>query len=286
MTLKKQFNKIKENWLLILIIVLLFMAISGLNLNLFSTGILSPMDKLSLDSSVAIERGFYPPITGGFAPDIEERVRIKTAQLSTEVERGKFQESESKLKEIVDLSNSFILNQNINKYGTERNLYFSGNYELKVEVSKYNSVISQLKEIGEVKSFSENEVDITKTHRDLTTQIEAERERLQRFKTMFDESQDISDKIELTDRIFNQERTIKFLEDSLKNINQDVQYSTIYVTITEKQSEYKDVFFIKISEIVRSFTNSLNNLIKLLFILIPWIILAWLIYLIYNRFKS
>ncbi|MBI2663504.1 DUF4349 domain-containing protein [Candidatus Woesearchaeota archaeon] len=284
MTIKKQLIKVKENWLLILIIILLFIAVSGLNINLFSTGILS-QDKLSLDSSAAMERGFYPPIMGGFAPDVEERVIIKTAQLSTEVERGEFQKSESKLKEIVELSNSFILNHNVNKQGTERELYFSGNYELKVEVLKYNSVVSQLKEIGEVKSFSENELDVTGTHTDLTTQLESENERLQRFKIMFDETQNINDKIELTDRIFNQERTIKFIEDSLKNINQDVQYSTIHVNIVEKQSEYKDVLFIKISDIARSFVNSFNNLIKLLIILIPWIILALVIYFVYNRFR-
>ena len=285
MTIKKQLIKVKENWLLILIILLLLIAVSGLNINLFSTGILS-QDKLSLDSSAAMERGFFPPIySGGFAPEVQERVIIKTAQLSTEVERGEFQQAESKLKEIVELSNSFILNQNVNKQGTERELYFSGNYELKVEVSKYNSVVSQLKEIGEVKSFNENELDVTGTHTDLTTQLESEKERLQRFKTMFDETQDINDKIELTDRIFNQERTIKFIEDSLKNINQDVQYSTIHVNIVEKQSEYKDVLFIKISDIARSFVNSFNNLIKLLIILIPWIILALVIYFVYNRFR-
>ena len=286
MTIKKQLIKVKENWLLILIILLLLIAVSGLNINLFSTGILS-QDKLSLDSSAAMERGFFPPIySGGFAPEVQERVIIKTAQLSTEVERGEFQQAESKLKEIVELSNSFILNQNVNKQGTERELYFSGNYELKVEISKYNSVVSQLKEIGEVKSFSENELDVTGTHTDLTTQLESEKERLQRFKTMFDETQDINDKIELTDRIFNQERTIKFIEDSLKNINQDVQYSTIHVNIVEKQSEYKDVLFIKISDIARLFVNSFNNLIKLLIILIPWIILALVIYCVYKRFRD
>src|SRR3989344_5530812 len=286
MTIKKQLIKVKENWLLILIILLLLIAVSGLNINLFSTGILS-QDKLSLDSSAAMERGFFPPIySGGFAPEVQERVIIKTAQLSTEVERGEFQQAESKLKEIVELSNSFILNQNVNKQGTERELYFSGNYELKVEVSKYNSVVSQLKEIGEVKSFSENELDVTGTHTDLTTQLESEKERLQRFKTMFDETQDINDKIELTDRIFNQERTIKFIEDSLKNINQDVHYATIHVNIVEKQSEYKDVLFIKISDIARSFVNSFNNLIKLLIILIPWIILALVIYFVYNGLRK
>ena len=102
---------------------------------------------------------------------------------------------------------------------------------------------------------------------------------------MLDEANNINDKIQLTNLIFDQERTVKYLEDSLSNINQDVQYSTIQMTITEKQSEYKDILFIKTSEIVKSFVNSLNNLIRIIFVLIPWIAIIGLIYFIFKRYN-
>ena len=51
---------------------------------------------------------------------------------------------------------------------------------------------------------------------------------------MLTEATAVSDKIELSDRIFNQERTIKYFEDQLKNAGTRVEYSTLYVTLTEK----------------------------------------------------
>ena len=286
MTIKKQFSKIKENWLLLLIIIILFILISSLNSSFSLTSIISPIEKMVVDQSFAYGRGFIPPIQQDFAPDVKDRVIIKTASMTNEVERGKFKEAESKLMDIVRSSDSFILNQNVNKYGTDRSLYYSGDYQLKVESSKSDSVVSQLKTIGEVKSFNENEVDITGSYTNLKIQIDAEKERLQRFKEMFNEAKDINDKIQLTNLIFDQERTIKYLEDSLNNINQDVQYLTVYITITEKQSEYKDILFIKISEIVKSFVNSLNNLIRLIFVLAPWIVVIGVIYFIYKRYSK
>ena len=243
------------------------------------------MEKSLASDSLAYRGGFIPPFEQGFAPDVKERIIIKSASMSNEVERGSFKEAESKLMDIVKSSDSFILNQNVNRYGTDKNLYFSGDYQIKVQSSKYNNVISQLKSIGEVKSFSENEADITGSNTNLKIQLDAEKERLLRFKAMLDEANNINDKIQLTNLIFDQERTVKYLEDSLSNINQDVQYSTIQMTITEKQSEYKDILFIKTSEIVKSFVNSLNNLIRIIFVLIPWIAIIGLIYFIFKRYN-
>ena len=103
---------------------------------------------------------------------------------------------------------------------------------------------------------------------------------------MLNEAKEISDKIELNDRTFNQERRVKFLEDSLENVDQRVQYSTLHLSITEKQSEYANIVFVKFSEITRTFVNNLNSLIKLFFSLIPWIITITIIYYAYRRFKK
>ena len=66
-----------------------------------------------------------------------------------------------------------------------------------------------MKEIGEVTSFSENADDITEQFVDLETELVAEKERLARYKQMLSEATLVEDKIQLSDRIFNQERTIK-----------------------------------------------------------------------------
>jgi len=83
-----------------------------------------------------------------------------------------------------------------------------------------------------------------------------------------------------------EERTIKYYEEALENVNNQVSYSTVYLTITEKRSDFANAAFIKFSQIVTSFVDSINSLINLIFVLIPWAIALLIIWLIYRKFKN
>lgn len=289
MAIKDQLMKLKNNWLLIviLLVVVVFISNSG---NLISLGATSyqgvPMMAKSYVGDYAVESlGMPAPDYDGFAPEIEARVLTKTSRLATEVERGTFSETESKVKEIIELSDAFLLNEDVYNYGTKRKSYYQGTYQIKVDVNKYSFVISQLKELGEIISFNENVKDITEQYTDLKVEIEVEKSRLVRYEEMYLSAKDVSDKIELNDRIFNQERKIKYMEESLENLDNKVDYSTIYLTVTEKQSEYIDVVFMKFSELVRSLVNSLNTLINLFFVLLPWALVAFIVFFIVKKVK-
>ena len=220
--------------------------------------------------------------------EVQDRKITKIASLVTEVERGSFKDAESKLKSIVKTADAFLLNENAQKYDYDhgRRSYYSGSYTIKVEEEKYSAVVSQLKEIGEVTWFNENSDDITEQFVSLEAELQAEKERLARYKQMLAEATVISDKIELSDRIFNQERTIKYLEEQLKNTGNRVEYSTIYVTITEKQSEYVDAVLVKFSELVTKFISSVNALLKLIVGLIPYTIAVVLVWLGWKKFRK
>lgn len=286
MTIKEQFQKIKENWLIVLLLLIVFLlftslpAIEMLQQNVFQAGFAQRGYEIAVaDSKIGI--GMPSPAMYGdsFAPEAAERKITKTASLSTEVERGTFKDAESKLKSIVTASDAFLLNENVQKYDQGRRSYYSGSYTIKVEERKYDAAVMQLKQIGEVTWFSENADDITAQFVSLEAELQAEKERLARYKQMLMEAAAVSDKIELSDRIFNQERTIKYLEEQLKNAGTRVEYSTLYVTLTEKQSEYIDAAFVKFSELVTRFLSSVNALLKLVVGLIPYALaalLAWL----------
>ncbi|MEK6869691.1 MAG: DUF4349 domain-containing protein, partial [Nanoarchaeota archaeon] len=232
------------------------------------------------------EKAYYPYPSENFAPGVEERKITTTATISTEIKRGTFDESESKLKGILSSSGSYLLNENAQKYGTGRKAYRQGSYQIKVESGKYDSVISQLKEIGELSSFSQNAEDVTGSYTDAEIELQAEKERLARYMSMYEEAKDVADKIELNDRIFEQERIIKYLEDSIKNIGQRADYSAIYFTMSEKQSEYANIAFVKFSELVRNLIGSFNALIGLLFTLAPWAIAVLILRFIWKIFKK
>jgi len=290
MAIKNQLMKLKENWLLIviLLVVVVFVSNSGNLISLAGTsdqGV--PIMAKSYVGDYAAEsmdaRGMI--YDDGFAPEVEARVLTKTSRLATEVERGTFHEAESKVKEIIDLSDAFLLNEDVYNYGTKRKSYYQGTYQIKVDVNKYNSVISQLKELGDITSFSENVRDITDDYTDLKVEIDAEKSRLVRYEEMYLSAKDVNDKIELNDRIFNQERKIKYMEEALENMDLKVDYSTVYLTVTEKQSEYIDVVFMKFSELVRSLVNSLNTLINLFFVLLPWALVAAIIWFVVKKVR-
>src|SRR3989344_4807091 len=292
MTIKEQFQRIKENWLIVLLLAIVLVLFMGLPATeTLQQAFPSSYGRDYAESAVG-KMGIDMPSTmyydNGFAPEVADRKITKTASLSTEVERGTFKDAENKLKSIVKVTDSILLNENAQKYdyGDGRRTYYSGSYSIKVEEGKYHSVISQLKEIGEVTSFSESADDITEQFVDLESELVSEKERLVRYQQMLSEATTVEDKIQLSDRIFNQERTIKYLEEQLQDTGNRVEYSTVYVTITEKQSEYVNVVLVKFSDLIANFVYSLNNLLKLVVGLIPYAILAVLAWLGWKKYRK
>ena len=119
----------------------------------------------------------------------------------------------------------------------------------------------------------------------LEIEIETEKSRLATFNNLLTSTTDVEQQIELTDRIFNQERRIKYLEDSLKNQGNRIDYSTITVSLNEKQSEYANIKLIKISQLYKNLINNTNSVIGFLFSLIPWAIVGFVLYKVYKRKK-
>jgi len=290
MTMKEQFSKIKENWLLVGIVLILFVFMFGGNFmgNMFGSATKQlAMSDYAMEESIAYKGGGYIPSSGGdFAPDVEERKITKTASMSTEVERGTFKDADSKLKIIVKSSDSYLLNENVNKYDSGRKSYYQGSYQIKVETDKYDAVIAQLKDIGEVQSFNENARDITGSYTNTEIEIDVEEQRLARYEEMYREAERVEDKITLNDRIFDQERRIKYLKDSLTNMNRRIEYSTVTVTIKEERSEYANIALAKLSALIKSFVGSINSLLYLFFVIVPYAVAVGIIVFVVKRFRK
>ena len=284
MTFKNQWNTLKENWIIVLVVlaVLLVPMFSGTTGSL-SKGFAGSSGLVMESAMVARDSMSY---NEGFAPEIEERKITKSASISSEIERGEFKEAESKLKSLISNTDSFLINENVNLYGKGKTAYYYGTYQIKVANNKYDLVLGDLKEIGEVQSFNENSRDITESYYNIKTELTAEKEKLVRFEEMYGEVKDISDKIELSEKIFDQERRVKYLEETMSNVDLKVEYSTIYVTLKEEQSGYGGMAVVKFSELVRNIVNSFNNILSLLFWAIPWIILVLLGWFIVKKVRK
>ena len=138
MSMKEQFETVKNNWLLVLLVIIV---LGASMFNPFSSsGSFKAMNSAVYDSYGGVgmaemavaSRGYAPSYGGDFAPEVEERKITKTASLNSEVERGTFHDSEAKLKAIVTSSDSYLLNENVNKYGKDKKSYYYGYYSIKL----------------------------------------------------------------------------------------------------------------------------------------------------------
>ena len=279
MAIKQQISKLKENWLL-LVVVLVVMGLFTFwkaplaGFDTFDIGyqkVGGTMMEESIASRSAI--GIMPPYygNGDFAPGVTERKITKSASLSNEIRRGEFDNAQARTKSIIKSTDSYLLNENVYIYDTRHQTH-TGSYQIQVETSKYDAVLSQLKEIGEIASFSENAEDITGSYTNLEAELETEKARLVRYKEMLSSASTTTEKIELADRIYDLERRIKYLEDALKNTDLRIEYTAIYFQLTEKPSGYADVVFLSFADLIRNLVNSFNNLLKLVFAAIPYLV--------------
>jgi hypothetical protein len=283
MTLQQQWQTIKENWILIVLVLVLvlFMSFGGMqSMDSLSSG--SSKNMYAYDMQESARSPSYYGNDGDFAPEIEERKLTKTASMTSKIERGAFDDAATSLKNIVTATDSYILQENVQINGKGEKVYKYGSYTLKVDTAKYESIVAELKTIGEVTAFNENTQDITGQYNNAEINLGVEKTRLARYEQMYAEATKIEDKINLNDRIFDQERTIKYLEDKIKNLDNKVDYTTISVSLQEEQPNYYDVAFVKFSTLVRNLVSSLNALLHFMFIVLPWAIVLGIGLFIWN----
>ena len=279
MEIKSQFEVIKKNWLIVVGLIVIILILGNFNISdisrQYSNSVSNVGFGMAYDEGLAVAE-YYPGQGRDFAPDVEDRIITKTASLSLEVERGDFEIIHGSLKNSISESDGIIINENVNSYGegiTKRKI---GSYSLKIPVENYDSFILDIKDLGEIESFSENSEDITGDYINLEDRLELEKEKLVKYEKLFNSATSIDDKISLTDMIFNQERTIKYLEDAIENQDLRIEYISVYLTLSEEQSKFTNITIIGFGEIFRSLVNSLNQVITLIMWVIPWIILFFI----------
>jgi len=278
MSIKEQLRTLKENWLLILLVLMVILVpLFGKEVVYSlrqSAGMYTPT---IMEESLGYQRNFIADAkigttgyTDSFAQGVAERKITTSSSLSTEVKRGTFAGAETQLKSIVTSTNSYFLSESASRYGEGRQSYLTGYYTIKVESKKYEVIAEQLKMIGKVTLFSQNKDDITEQYVNQEIELGVEKQRLLRYQQMYAEATVIVDKIDLNDRIFEQERRVKYLEDALRNADQRVDYSTINVMLMEEQSSYATIVWVKFSNLVRMLVESVNSLLTLLFVVLPY----------------
>jgi hypothetical protein len=254
-------------------------------------GVLSPKnmlpsssyDKSAYGGSAYGESAYsYNQAIADFAPQVQDRKIETTASLTTLIKRGSFDDADQELHTIIKQANGFIINENVNEYNKAK----SGSYNLRIPAQEYDTSIEQLKKIGEVTAFTQNDRDITGAYVNNDIELAAQRERLARLNKLYTERASLDDKLRLERAIFDQERTVKYLEETLTRLDQNVQYSTVDFRLNEKPSSLAGLSFLGFGDLVKTFVISVKGLLYFLFFVLPWAVLIFAIIFIVMKLKE
>lgn len=219
-------------------------------------------------------------------PEVAERKITKAASIDTEVETGKFKETESKAKEDISSLDAFILNEDVQLHKSGDAAYYTGRYTIKVESGKYDSLVAKLKEIPKLQQFSESADDITEQYTDLEVELKAEKERLERYRALYAEINDTEDKIDLIDMMFYEERAIEYMEKALTEAGKTLDYYTIDFYLAEKEPSFFNVEFVEASELAANIVDGTSSLLRLASYLLPFLAVGFGIWGIRRTMKK
>ena len=275
MAIQKQFEKIKENWLLIALFVFLFLVLFFFMSGGFHLG--SQVSSARMDMAYDAGGVFMEHSRGSssLAPDVIDRVLIKTASMSHTV--TEFDIAQDKLNEIIAATSSILVRQNV---FTQYDTYRTGTYTVSVPTDKYDEAISQLKQLGDLNFFTEHAHDITGSFIRLRDLLESEKHKLETFERMQENAVSIDEKLRLTDRIFEQQNRIRSLEHQIANQGDRVEFSQIDITLNERRPRHAQVVFATFSDLWSSFKASVNALLYFIAYVFPFLIAYLLLKLI------
>jgi hypothetical protein len=207
---------------------------------------------------------------------------------TTSIETKNFDESYSKIKDLISKYNGIIQSENktdddYNWYYTDRD-YSSASLktviQCRVPSKNYQSFVDELSDLGEnakIKSQSTEIENISQEYYDNTTKIEALKIQEERLLQMMDQAQTIYEMITVEDRLTEVQYELNSLQTNLTYMDMDVAYSYVNLTLTEVKEYTVEVeettFFSRmwdeIKDAARLGKEMFEDLLSFIFHLIP-----------------
>lgn len=257
-------NKIKKNWqnfvigiLIVFVFGFMFIFSIGLSSNMvykndyvdsqYQTKSLS-MNRMAYDLDL-IETSSVDSGSG-----IEVRKIIKTANL--DLESDEFDKTKTDIESIIKNYEVIVLNQNQYSYKQD---YRRINYEFKVDSTKLEQFLEDLKKTAEVQNYNVQAEDVTKSYTDYTNRLNRYEEQITRYKEMLISNNDIEEEVEIQKRIDELEDNIFNLKNTLSQIEDKAKFSRVRVDLEEEPSVLAEINFLGFKDGFKLFMTSLES---------------------------
>ena len=170
---------------------------------------------------------------------------------------------------------------------------FESSYNLKVRIpgNNFEKFIAGIEsEEGEILYKTIDARDVTDQFIDLETRLNTKRNYLARYNELLKKAQAVKDILEIEEKVRGLEEEIDSTMGRLKYLSDQVDYSTLDLTITkEKDFKYKptnrDSFIEQLKQSISKGWYGFIDFILFLFNIWPFILVAGLIVYIWKRFK-
>jgi hypothetical protein len=232
-------------------------------------------------SKMASSSSYYSG--GDSALYVEERKVIKNGNIDLETDNYDF--SKNRIISLTDSYSAIVLSDSESR-NNDDNRY--SNMRVKINSEKIDKFLDELKNLGEVKSLNVYSNDVTGTYVDYTDRLNRYNEQIAKYNEMLEsEKINIEEEVQVQQRIDQLEDQIYYMNERLGDLDEDISYSEVYISLSEKPSLLEQVDFLGFKDMAKQFLGALsagwNILLNILGFIIPFVVL-YFVYRIVRRF--
>jgi len=284
MKLKEFYKEHKTTIIVVLILVGAYLVfndgLQGASYNLMDSremymGDVMPSYSKTAGSAMPMEMyddGYVDYEEAAYYPE-EDRKIMKTANAQLEVDKKSYDSAKLSLEGLVSKHNGYYTSKNERKttYGDSDYRTFTMTFKVPVEV--FEAAISDLRNVAEVESLNINANDMTTQYMDTLAYLDNYKLEKKKLEELYNRASKIEDLIMVQERITQVQRMIDSYEQQLKNIDRTTDYSTVYVTLSEKRDIIESYYGMTgLRELWRNVLESFDSVFVLISSVLGWAI--------------
>jgi len=210
-----------------------------------------------------------------------DRKVITTSQITIEV--NNFDKAMAKIDTITENYNGYIARSS----SQIEDKYREGWITLRIPEEYFSNVFEELKTLGKVKSTNTNREDVTKRYIDLESRLKNKKAEEKRYLEILEEAKNVEEILKVESYLSGTREEIDSLQGEINYLKNRVSYSTITIYLSEpKPISYEWGIKKAIETGIQAFMATIRAIIIGIFVFMPLIILAAILYFIYRAVKK
>lgn len=249
-----------------------------------SSGLSAPSNTNSSNNTVTADSNVFDPA---------KIIYSGTVNLYTD----NYTDTSAKISEYVKSIGGFVENSSIAVNTDKRYDYSNYGYlQIRVPGAQFEQAMNTIQTYGEVKSVNTNSTNITQSYRNIQSELESYRIQESRLNEYLSRADKVADMLSIESELNRVRTEINYRASMLENYDVSMAYSTITITLYEKDlstssvsSPFKNIFL----NIKKALIGSVNLILQIvsliiiwLFRLLPFAVIGVGIYLIVKKIKS